>query len=264
VPSRYEEIAEDLRRRIAEGEFAEGSTLPDSAALASEYGVGSSTITAAIRVLQTRGLVRPVKRLGLVVRIPGRRRRVRRGNLVTRNPAYGYVFPAASSPGEIWQVHGRPRASVEPIPSDVAEHLGVEPDSLVLRRRRVTSPADEGPFQIADAWIHPDVVLEAPQVGAPTTGPGGYLDRIEEAGHGPLSWTEYMQCRLPSKEEAKLLEIPMAMPVWQIITVGTSERTGEAAEASVRVIPADRVELVSDLRRGEGAAWPVEPIANRT
>ncbi|MFE3502929.1 GntR family transcriptional regulator [Kitasatospora sp. NPDC059160] len=261
MSSRYEEIAADLRRRINGGEFAAGSTLPDYDGLTSEYGVGRVTITNAIDILQAEGLVRPVKRVGLVVRIPGERRRVRRGSAIMRDPQRGYIFPAASSPGEPWVVHGRPKASDEPLPADVAEHFGVAPGTLATRRRRVTSPAGEGPFQIADAWIPEAVAAEAPQAADPVTGPGGYLDRIEEAGHGPLEWTEYTRPRLPSKDEAKLLEIPVVMPVLQVLTVGVSAKTKTAVEASVRVIPGDRVEVVSDLRRDRSARWPVEPVS---
>src|SRR5690606_41348469 len=90
-----------------------------------------------------------------------------------------------------WQAHGRPRVSAEPIPARPAELLGVDQGTPVVRRRRVTSPAGEPPFQIADTWIHPDAVADAPQVAERDTGPGGYLDRLEEAGHGPLGWTEH-------------------------------------------------------------------------
>jgi hypothetical protein len=65
----------------------------------------------------------------------------------------GYNFPAAQA--EQWQVHGRPRASEEPCPARVAELLGVPTGARAVRRRRVTSPASEAPFQLVDSWIHP-------------------------------------------------------------------------------------------------------------
>ncbi|MFJ8822390.1 GntR family transcriptional regulator [Streptomyces sp. NPDC102467] len=262
--TKYEEVAADLRRRINSGEFPAGSTLPGYSELKEQYGAdggqaSQATIRAALDLLEGEGLVRPVKRLGIVVRDPGERRRIQRGSQVTRNPASGYVFPAAKGPDEKWAPHGRPHAAHTAIPDAVAERLGIEPGTMVMRRRRVMSPVGEPPFQIADAWIHPDVLAEAPQAGEPSTGPGGYLDRIEEAGHGPLEWEEVTRARMPSREEAKLLEMPTSMPVLETTTTGTSARTGQAVEVSVRVIPADRAEIVSKLQRGAGARWPVQP-----
>lgn len=257
--TRYEEVAADLRRRIESGEYPPGSTLPEYRALMGEFDASQATIRAALEVLQAEGIVRAVKRLGIVVRTPGERRRIQRGTQVIRDPKRGYIFPAAAGPGEPWEAHGQPRRMLAPIPADVAVHLGVEADAEVMRRRRVTSPAGEPPFQIVDAWIHPDVLEEAPQAGEIHTGPGGYLDRIEEAGHGPLSWDEITRTRMPSKEEAKLLEISPSMPVLEMTTVGISARTGEPVEVSVRVIPADRAEIVSKLQRAASARWPVQP-----
>jgi GntR family transcriptional regulator len=259
--ARYEEVAADLRRRIDEGEFVPGDTLPTTADLMERYGYSKETVRAAVDVLAKEGLVRVIKRRGTVVqdRTVGRRR-IARSTTVMRDPLRGYVFPAASRPDEPWEVHGQPKRMFAPIPAGVAERLGVGPGVEVMRRRRVTSPAGEPPFQIADAWIHPDVLAEAPQAGEIGTGPGGYLDRIEEAGHGPLEWEETTRVRMPSKEEAALLQIPTEMPVWEMTTVGISARTGQPAEASVRVIPADRAELVAKLHRGESAQWPVEAV----
>jgi GntR family transcriptional regulator len=257
--TRYEEIASDLRRRIQAGEFPASSRLPSYEELTASYSASRATVRSAIELLKSEGVLRTVMKSGVLVRDPGTRRRVQRGSTVRRDPARGYVFPAASSAGEPWVMHGQPRAALTPIPASVATHLGVEAGTEVMRRRRVTSPKGEPPFQIADAWISPTALAEAPQAGEPVTGPGGYLDRLEEAGHGPLSWVEVTRTRLPSREEARLLEIPTTMPVMEVSTIGTSARTGEPVEVSVRVVPADRVEIVSELRRDRSARWPVEP-----
>ncbi|MFF9285231.1 GntR family transcriptional regulator [Streptomyces griseosporeus] len=259
--ARYEEVAADLRQRIESGEWAPGDTLPTTAELMERYGYSKETVRQAVDVLAKEGRVRVIKRRGTVVqdRSVGRRR-IQRSTRVMRDPRRGYVFPAASRPDEPWEVHGQPKRMLASVPESVAEILGVEPGTEVMRRRRVTSPAGEPPFQIADAWIHPDVLAEAPQAGEISTGPGGYLDRIEEAGHGPLEWEESTRVRMPTKEEASLLAIPVEMPVWETTTVGVSARTHRPVEASVRVIPGDRAEFVSKLVRDSSAQWPVEPV----
>jgi GntR family transcriptional regulator len=260
MATRYEELAADLRRRIEQGEYPPGSTLPSYAELMETYNASQVTIRTALDLLQAEGLVRAVKRLGIVVREAGERRRIQRGTLVTRDPRRGYIFPAASSPGEPWHAHGRPRRDLTPAPAAVAAALGVETGTEVMRRRRVTSPVGEPPFQLVDSWIHPDVLAQAPQAGEADTGPGGYLDRIEEAGHGPLSWDEVTRSRMPTREEAKLLEIPTSMPVLEMTTTGVSASTERPVEVSVRVIPSDRAEIVSRLNRAPSARWPVQPV----
>ncbi|MBK3647814.1 GntR family transcriptional regulator [Streptomyces sp. MBT33] len=260
--ARYEEVAADLRTRIRGGDYEVGGTLPRYEDLTAMYGVGRGVIAAALAVLEREGLVRPIKRRGIVVldwRIE--RRRIARGQLVTRNPRSGYVFPAASRPDERWVVHGRPFRERLPAPERVAELMGIEAGAETLRRRRVTSPAGEPPFQVVDTWLSEEAIRDAPQIAEASTGPGGYLDRLEEAGHGPISWMEFIRTRMPSREEAQLLEISEEMPVLETAIVGKSARNGETIEVTIRAIPADRVELVSELRRDKTASWPTDPVS---
>lgn len=256
MPARYNEIADDLRRRIIQGEWPPGTNLPGYSGLTEHYKAGRGVISAALQVLEGEGHISVRKRGGITVRERGQRRRVQRGALITRDPARGYVMPAASRPDEPWQVHGRPRRDTVAIPQRPAELLGVEEGTPVLRRRRVTSPTGEPPFQLVDTWIHPDAVADAPQVAEINTGPGGYLDRLEEAGHGPLSWPQYTRVRMPLPEEARAIEMPTSMPVMEVARVGTSATTRRPVEVTVCVIPGDRVELVDKLRRGPSARWP--------
>jgi GntR family transcriptional regulator len=258
--ARSVDIAADLRRRIEGGDYPEGSRLPGYVELTAEYGASKETVGSALRTLQEEGLITVTKKRGTWVRVQGERRRLERGRLVTKSPAGSYVFPAASGPGEKWMAHGQPRASVVEVPADVAVFLQVDPGTRAVRRRRVTSPEGEPPFQIADSWIHPVGVADAPQAAEPETGKGGYLARLEEAGHGPISWSEVSRIRMPSSEEARLLSIPATMPVLVVARIGTSARTERPIEVTVCVIPGDRVELVNDLRRAKSATWPpVEP-----
>lgn len=260
MATQRDQIAADLRRRIDEGEWSPGDRMPTYEDLATRYSTGSATIQAALAVLRREGLISVTRRRGIIVRGRQPRRQVERGALVRRDPRRGYIMPAAARADEPWQTHGRPRVSVEPIPARPAELLGVAQGTPVVRRRRVTSPAGEPPFQIADTWIHPDAVADAPRVAERDTGPGGYLDRLEEAGHGPLSWTEHTRTRMPTAEEARLLGMPDAMPVLEIARVGTSARTNAPVEVTICIIPGDRVELVARLRRAPSARWRDRPV----
>lgn len=259
---RYQEVADDLRTRVHTGEYAIGSNLPNYAELTASYQVGRGVVSAALGVLEREGLIRVVKRAGIRVldwRIE--RRRITRGRTVMRDPRRGYIFPAASRPDEPWDTHGRPTRSYEPVPDRIAAFLGIESGIAVLRRRRITSPAGEPPFQIVDTWLAPQAVRDAPQVAEADTGPGGYIDRLEDAGHGPLQWTEYTRTTMPSREAAALLQISPEAAVLELMLVARSPTIGRPIDVTVRLIPADRVELVTELQRGDTARWPVTPIA---
>jgi DNA-binding GntR family transcriptional regulator len=65
---RYQEIADDLRRRLAAGEWPVGSTLPGISELQEEYDVaGLNTIRQAQRLLADEGLLNPVQGRGTFV-----------------------------------------------------------------------------------------------------------------------------------------------------------------------------------------------------
>ncbi|MDG5807891.1 GntR family transcriptional regulator [Streptomyces ossamyceticus] len=259
-PAKWRQLAAQLRTKIQDGTYPPGSTLPQLKAYASELGIHHETVRAAYKELEKEGLVRTIQRKGSVVLEPPVRRVITRGVTVTRDPARGYVFPAAARPDEPWEAHGRPFRKVLPAPAQVSDQFGLEPGTEVLRRRRVTSPAGEPPFQLVDTWISPEAVEDAPRVADPSPGPGGYLDRLEEAGHGPIEWTETSRVRMPDREEAKLLEIALSIPVLESTIVGTSALSGKPIEVTIRVIPGDRVELAGKLQRGESATWPVTPV----
>jgi GntR family transcriptional regulator len=265
MAARYRVIADDLRRRIVAGEYPSGESLPRQADLAASYETKRAVIAEAVRVLEGEGMVRAVRRRGTVVQWPAVRRRIERGNTITRDPGYtvagitvpraaGYNFPAAQA--ESWRAHGTPRASVESCPPRVAELLRVADGARVVRRRRVTSPAGEPPFQLVDSWIHPDGIADAPRAGEPDTGPGGYLDRLEDAGHGPISWTEHVRARMPLPAEADLLQIAARAVVVEFARIGTSAKTQAPIEVTICVIPAERVEIITPLERDHSARWP--------
>jgi GntR family transcriptional regulator len=65
------QIAEDLRRRIAAGEFDEDRRMPSLRALAAEYEVAELTAHAAVKQLQNEGVIVSSPGRGTYLRIPG-------------------------------------------------------------------------------------------------------------------------------------------------------------------------------------------------
>jgi DNA-binding GntR family transcriptional regulator len=261
--SRYLDIAADLRARIQAGEWKPGANLPRMKDLAGQYEANRDTIGRAIAVLEAEGLVWAVPRRGTIIRYGMLRQRRPRGNLVKRNIATespGYSFPSASGQ-EVWHHHVPRLATVEKLDDPrLARFLGVPAGSPVLRRHRVTGPVTEPPFQICNTWIHPRVA-DVPGVASAADSPGDWLYRLEKAGHWPIEWVEHIRSRMPSKQEAELLQIPAVLPVVEIVRIGRSGADGAPVEVTEYVIPSDRVEIVHPLHRDESAAapWPDIP-----
>ena len=68
IPLGYRRIADDLRARIAAGEYAPGTKLPTYRELAEQYHhAGITTVQKAVGLLMTEGLVVGVQGRGLYV-----------------------------------------------------------------------------------------------------------------------------------------------------------------------------------------------------
>lgn len=65
--ARYEEIANDLARRIAQGELQEGARILGRSSLAGTYQVSPETIRRAVAILYERGIVQSVAGSGIRV-----------------------------------------------------------------------------------------------------------------------------------------------------------------------------------------------------
>ncbi len=70
MPSRYryEEIADDLRERINEGEFPPGSRLPSRRELTAHYEVTEPVIDRAMQILRVLGVTETLAGVGVFVR----------------------------------------------------------------------------------------------------------------------------------------------------------------------------------------------------
>ncbi|QIZ39031.1 TetR/AcrR family transcriptional regulator [Saccharopolyspora sp. ASAGF58] len=86
---RYLNIADELRRRIEQGELAPGAKVPSTRRIAAEWGVAMATAAKALATLSQEGLVRGEPRSGTVVadRRPAPKAKSRPAHQPTRGPA---------------------------------------------------------------------------------------------------------------------------------------------------------------------------------
>jgi DNA-binding GntR family transcriptional regulator len=71
-PPKYQQIAQELRDAVIDGEYPPGDKLPAIPQLMVRYGVARETVRRAIAVLTNEGVVTPHSGVGTVVRDTGR------------------------------------------------------------------------------------------------------------------------------------------------------------------------------------------------
>jgi GntR family transcriptional regulator len=97
--------------------------------------------------------------------------------------------------------------AVEP-PANIAELLEMgELDQALIRRRHMY--VDATPIQIATSYI-PLRYAGSVDLALPDTGPSGIYARLAKRGYGPVRFTEEIEIRGPTLEEAKFLRIGLA------------------------------------------------------
>lgn len=235
-----EQIAADLRKRIASGEFdAHGDKLPSDRTLVEHYRRSRMVIRAVIAQLTAEGLIYSRERYGHYVR---------RARPVIVSASGAVTIPpggaASGTPRTVPQVHviGGPD---NPVPADVATRLGIAPGNLVVLRDRVCYLGDT-PYMLLPSW-YPWAVA----AGTPLMHP---VEQAAPGGHGLLSGIgikatpgdDYLHVRMASTAEADRLELPGVGPVleWTRTFRGAGRKPVAVQRA---ILPGDRAALAATI-----------------
>ncbi len=232
---RYQQIADELRRRVEAGEFAAGRLLPSESDLSGQYSASRVTIRRALESLRSDGLVESRQGFGwFAAADPLRQTLGRLGTIEGQLAASGVL-----SERRILDF-GFVRA-----PTRVRAVLGVD---MVLRVRRVNL-ADGEPFARVTVWC-PEAL-------------GSRLSRNQVAAHSfydllGLSLggaTQTIGADAASDDDAVVLEIPAGSPVLVCERI-TEDADGQPVLMSEHVFPAHRTEFVVDLPHAEPSISP--------
>jgi GntR family transcriptional regulator len=246
----WQDIADALREAITRGDYQPGTTIPKETELMATHGAGRETVRRAVIQLTAEGLVEPVRRRGTVVRAHPARRPVTRSRLVYRDEL-GYYFDQAA---QGWRPLQPPSVSRGPVPFDVAAQLGVAAgDETVIRDRIMGDPATGQPIQLATSYIPAGLAAELPVLAEDDTGPGGIYDRMEEAGLGPILWTEAITSRPPSPSEASRLLLAPGVALLRIVRLASSP-DGRPLEVNDTRMSGDEFEISYTLSRDSSAS----------
>jgi GntR family transcriptional regulator len=234
-PVRYLTIADDLRDRVARGEFAAGRLLPSESELGAAYDASRVTIRKALEALREEGLVDARQGFGW----------------------FAAADPLRQSLGRLGTIEGQLAASglsperrilefgFVPPPRWVAAELG---PGTVLQVRRVNL-ADGEPFARVTVWC-PERLGSSLSRDEVERSPFYELLPIELGGA-----TQTIGAAAASKDDADVLEVPAGSPVLVCRRV-THSLDGEAVLLSEHVFPAHRTEFVVDLPRSDRSIAP--------
>ncbi|MDH2392234.1 GntR family transcriptional regulator [Streptomyces sp. HNM0663] len=203
-PLKYEQIAESLRRRIADGEFGPGDLLPSSRDLCEQWDVSRATAVKAMDILRADGLIVPHQGRGFSV-----------VQTALARPAGGRrAGTSRTSGGRPFRRLGAPEMLTPP--SHVADALGLSAGVGALHRARLVLAEDDTPMTYVTAWFPPDIAAQCPrlaQKGPIAEGTTHYVRR--ETGRGPVLGVDETTVRLATSAEADHLGVkrPTAVAV---------------------------------------------------
>lgn len=234
----YQQIADDIRQRILDGDLQAGDKLPTESDLMSEYGVSRIVIRNATELLKNEGLVTKQQGAGTFVRAQRPLRKRLSVDLYGKRPTSSPMKRAAEAEGRRseWDWQSRQTTATKAI----AERLTIEPgDEVVKTTYRFF--ADEQPIMLSTSY-EPHALIAGTPVESPEGGPiTGVVPRMDAIGQHITHVTEDVNARAPRPYEAEQLEIAPGVPVITITrTYYVDERPVETCDI---VVAADRYTL---------------------
>jgi GntR family transcriptional regulator len=238
----YQQIAADLRRKIASAELGPGAKLPSERELAAQYEVSRPTARLAIAALQADGQV---------ITVPGRGAYVRERpvvrtlglDLAERRGPRGYFAPGDEG---LLPTESQTTIRRGPIPGHLAPYLHLESDEETIIRDRTIS-AEGKPLGKAVSYF-PLEIAERTVLEQMDTGRGGVYARLEDMGHS-LYWRERVRARPAAPPEARALELRNGAWVLTAVRVTLDLNGHQPLEVMERVVSAEQIELAYTI-------WP--------
>jgi GntR family transcriptional regulator len=260
---RFMQVAEVLRTRVDTGEYPPGKRIPGRRKIADEFGCAFDTVAEAVELLASEGVLEVRPRSGAYP-VPADQRRPGRWRVdlgAIRRNERGYLLSAGTG---AWEPIGAPAVLREPCPAAVAVELSaddhpVDEGDEVVVRRRVVGPGYA--VQLTSTYLAPHLVNTFPVVAEADTGPGGWIERVEERLAAPFTGTWSAVARPATLPESVTFELPGGVNVVEAMRVISF--VGRTSAVEVVVWDSRRVELVGEMTRRPEAAWPVQPATMR-
>jgi GntR family transcriptional regulator len=219
---KYRQVADVLRREITSGTYDEpDSRLPSESELCARFGTSRNTVRSGLSLLVGEGLITSNQGLGYEIR----RHEVfelnasRFENLTFPQNGDAYNTDVTNAGRHPTQTI---RVEVTPADDSVAERLKVEGGSVAVLRfcHRFV---DDVPWS-TQATYYPDwLVKEAPRLAEPGDVAEGTTRYLAAHGIEQVGYLDEIATRMPTPEEARLLDVGAGVPVLLWTRTGYSE-----------------------------------------
>ncbi|MDY0812112.1 GntR family transcriptional regulator [Kitasatospora purpeofusca] len=265
---KYQRLAADLRRRIAEGEFTTAAALPVESELERQYGVARNTVRLAVDVLVNEGRLVRLQGKGTYLRehpVLDHRAYGPAPRLEPRGPA---PLDCLATPSAVYRGEaddsGREltvdfemmivRARV-----DIAERLGLRPGEAIVVRRQLRL-LDREPYSIEESHYRAGLAAGTPLM-EPDQIDGGDEAVLAALGRTEVGAVDHLVARMPGPEEAQWFQGGPGVPL-VVQTRVTYDRRGPVRVIETRY-SADRSRLVygvGDLAARTTLPAPAAPV----
>ncbi|MFJ9819970.1 GntR family transcriptional regulator [Streptomyces sp. NPDC101151] len=247
----YMQLAAILRAKIEGGEYPPGSKLPSERKLMELYDASRNTVRLGLQRLVAEGLVFASQ---------GRAYMVHRQDVLVYNSSRSEEHNRRLAAGvDAWvqdiQEQGRTPSqqisvSIETASPDIARRLELQPDALVLVRRRLRF-VDEQPWSTEDSYYPHELVKNTP-VAEPADIPEGVIAYMASIGHKQVRYVDDVTAVMPNPKQAADLAVEAGIPLLIRARVGYTE-TGPV-RVTTTAMPTDRNVLRYELGTGESNA----------
>lgn len=205
----YQRIADDIARRIADGEYPPGSRIPTEQQLIAHYGASSTTVRAAVRSLASAGVVESrqgagtfvVERRLLSIYATHTEDLDRREGITAQDSWSTDVKEAGRQP------HQRFECLNWPVSTELAGVLGVDRDDALVMRR-CWREVDGIPASTETSWFPRWLVDEVPGLASPHDIDMGTTLYVAQHGHPMTFHQDHLSARPFIREEAQFFEAP--------------------------------------------------------
>ncbi|GGY11483.1 GntR family transcriptional regulator [Streptomyces anandii] len=223
---KYRQVADALRREIVNGAFDSHRRLPSESELSARFDASRNTVRSGLALLVSEGLITSSQGLGYEVRshevFELNASRFENLEFPQNGDAYNTdVTNAGRRP------HQSFRVEMLPAPADIAERLKIEEGSTTALRfchRYV----DDVPWSTQATYYPAWLIEERPRLAEPKDIEEGTTRYLAASGIEQVGYFDEIATRMPTPEEARLLEVGAGVPVllWT--------RTGYSADRPIR------------------------------
>ncbi|MEU0720106.1 GntR family transcriptional regulator [Streptomyces lavendulocolor] len=208
---KYRQVADALRREIDNGTYPPGARLPSESELSARFNASRNTVRSGLGLLVSQGLISSSQGLGYEVAkhevFHLNASRFENLTFPQNGDAYSTdVTNAGRRPSQTFRVE------LQPAPAYQAERLRVDAGSTTVLRfcHRFV---DDVPWS-TQATYYPEWLLQqGPRLAEPGDIAEGTTRYLASLGIEQIGYFDELATRMPTPEEARLLEVGAGVPV---------------------------------------------------